>query len=118
MGDDGVLGDGVLTTGSCSIGHNVNIRTGAIISKCVYIEDNVFIGPGVITNHTKHVMGPKAESEKLITLIMRGSVIGSGAHLNAGVTIGENVTVGAGTVVTKDLLEEGTYVGNPARKLK
>lgn len=118
IGNDVIIGDGVITTGGCSIGDNVNIRTGAIISKGTFIECNVFIGPGVLTNHTKHVMGPKAESENLITLIMRGAVIGSGAQLLAGVTIGENVIVGAGSVVTKDLLEEGTYAGNPARRIR
>lgn len=118
LGDDVWLADGVMTTGSCSIGSNTNIRTGAIISKGTYIEQDVFIGPGVITNHTRHVRGPKADSENLITLIMSGAVIGSQASIVAGVTIGEGIVVGAGSVVTKDLLEPGTYVGNPARKLK
>jgi len=45
-------------------------------------------------------------------------VIGSGAKLVAGVTIGPNVIIGAGAVVTRDLLKEGIYVGNPARRLK
>jgi acetyltransferase-like isoleucine patch superfamily enzyme len=118
IGDDVVFADGAMTTGQCSIGHNCNIRTGAIISKGTYLENDVFVGPGVITNHTKRVIGSKADSENLLTLVMRGAVLGSQSSIIAGVTIGESVVVGAGSVVTKDLLEEGTYVGNPARRIK
>lgn len=118
IGDDVWLADGVKTTGPCSIGSNTNIRTGAIVSKGVYIEGDCFIGPNVVTNHTLRVQGPKTESENLLTILMRGCVIGSSAQINAGITIGEDVVVGAGSVVTKDLLEEGVYVGNPARRLK
>jgi len=118
IGDDVWIADGAMTTGPCSIGHNCNIRTGAIISKGTFIECDVFVGPGVITNHTRVVTGPKGDSENLITLLMNGAIIGSQASIIAGVTIGENVVVGGGSVVTKDLLDEGTYVGNPARKIR
>jgi len=118
VGDDVWFADNACTTGPCSIGSNTNIRTGAIISKCTYIEGDCFIGPAVVTNHTKRVTGPKEDSENLLTLIQRGAVIGSSVSIVAGVVIGENVVVGAGSVVTKDLLEEGVYVGNPARRLK
>ena len=100
------------------IGNNVNIRPKAIVSKGVTIEDGVFIGPGVITLHTKHVKGSHGESENLNTIIGKNAVIGAGAILLPGVTIGENVVIGAGAVVTKDCLEPGTYVGNPARRVK
>ena len=118
VGDDVWFADNTCTTGPCSIGSNTNIRTGAIISKGVHIEGDCFIGPNVTTLHTKHVMGPKSESEGLLTLLMRGCVIGGSSSINAGVTIGENVVVGLGSVVTKDLLEEGVYVGNPVRRLR
>lgn len=108
------------TTGLCYLGNNVNVRTGATISKSVIVEDNVFIGPGMMTNHTKHVvhMRPNLEERQLITHIGYGSIIGSMVSMVAGVRIGDNVIIGASAVVTKDVLEPGIYIGNPIRKLK
>ncbi len=51
------------------------------------------------------------------TLVKRGAAIGSGATLLCGITIGERATVGAGSVVTKDVPAGAVVVGNPARVL-
>ncbi len=118
LGKNVVMKDCVVTTGQCWIGDNVDIRTGAIISKGTVIEPNVFIGPGVITNHTKHVFGPFAPDENLMSVIESGAIIGSGVVILAGVRISGDVVIGAGSVVTKDVLEPGVYVGNPLRRLK
>lgn len=122
IGDNCKIGHNVLTTGACWIGNNVNIRPGAIISKGVIIEDWAFIGPGVVTNHTKHVdWGRDIASKQYITYIGFGCIVGSQASLVAGVRIGENSVVGAGSVVTKDLPSNGVYFGNPCvfkRKMK
>lgn len=118
LGNGVRMKDSVVTTGPCWIGDNVDIRTGAIISKGVIIESNVFIGPGVITNHTKRVFGAFSKDENLPTIIEQGAVIGSGVQILAGVRIASGVVVGAGAVVTKDLIEQGIYVGNPARRIK
>lgn len=53
-----------------------------------------------------------------ITRIGFGAVIGSYTNLSAGVQIGDNVIVGYGSVVTKDLLDLGIYFGNPAKFFK
>ena len=50
-------------------------------------------------------------------VIKRGAVISVGCIIIAGVTIGENAIVGAGSVVTKDISESGIYAGNPAKKI-
>lgn len=112
------LADYVKTTGLCIIGNSVTARTGACISKSVIINDKVFLGPGIMTNHTKNVMWQRDLPEvQLITHIGYGAVIGSCASLVAGLTIGDNVVIAAGSNVYKDILEAGIYGGNPMRKI-
>lgn len=117
--NDVTLADYVKTTGVCIIGNGVGARTGACISKSVIINDNAFIGPGIMTNHTKNVMHKRNLKEvQLITRIGYGAVIGSVASLVAGLTIGDNVVIAAGSNVYKDILEAGIYGGNPVKKIK
>jgi len=113
------LADYVKTTGICIIGNGVGARTGACISKSVIINDNVFIGPGIMTNHTKNVMHRRNLKEvQLITRIGYGAVIGSLSSLVAGLTVGDNVVIAAASNVYKDILEAGVYGGNPVKKIK
>lgn len=107
------------TTGICYVGNNVNIRTGSCISKSVIIEDKAFIGAGIMSSHTKYIyhQRPKMPRRQHITRIGYGAVIGSHVNLSAGVRIGDNVIIGYGSVVTKNVLELGIYVGNPLGKL-
>jgi len=119
VASNSIVDDHCITTGACYIGVNVNIRTGAIISVSTIIEDDCFIGPGVITNHTKHVdhARPAVKSNKLLTYISYGSIIGSQASLLAGIHIGPQSIVGGGTVVTKSIEGHGVYVGSPCRRV-
>jgi len=113
------LADYVKTTGICIIGNGVGARTGACISRSVIINDNAFIGPGVMTNHTKNVMHRRNIPEvQLITRIGFGAMIGSMCSLIAGLTIADNVIIAAESNVYKNILEPGVYGGNPIRKLK
>ena len=107
------------TTGICYVGNDVNIRTGSCVSKSVIIEDKTFIGAGIMSSHTKQVyhQRPKMPRRQLITRIGYGVIIGSHTNLSAGLSIGDNVVIGYGSVVTKDILEKGVYVGNPLRRL-
>ena len=120
MADNSILDDHCITTGVCYIGKNVNIRTGAIVSKSTIIEDNVFIGPGVITNHTKHVWHARegqVPKEQLLSYFGYGSIIGSQASILAGVFIGPQSIIGGGSVVVKNVAGHAVYVGSPCRKL-
>jgi acetyltransferase-like isoleucine patch superfamily enzyme len=117
IGNNSVFDDHCISTGACYIGDNVNIRTGAIISRSTIIEDYVFVGPGVITNHTKNVNHGRAntiKSNQLLTYIGYGSILGSQASILAGVFIAPLSIIGGGAVVVKSILEEGVYVGHPA----
>ncbi len=120
MADNSILDDHCITTGACYIGKYVNIRTGAIISKSTILEDYCFVGPGVITNHTKNVVHGREgqlEHEQLLSYIGYGSVLGSQCSLLAGVYIGPQSVIGGGTVVVKDLPGYGVFVGSPARRI-
>jgi UDP-2-acetamido-3-amino-2,3-dideoxy-glucuronate N-acetyltransferase len=119
VGNNTIIDDHCITTGACYIGNNISIRTGAIISKATIIEDYCFIGPGVITNHTKNIThGRNIKNIQLLTYISYGCIIGSQASILAGITIHPQIIIGAGSVIIKDLISPGIYVGSPAKKKK
>ncbi|QEN05684.1 N-acetyltransferase [Thiospirochaeta perfilievii] len=114
---------------NCSIGQNVNIGSKAIIGNGVRIqnnvsvyddvilEDDVFCGPScVFTN----VINPRAfvqrKNEYLETRVKTGASIGANATIVCGVTLGEFSFIGAGSVVTKNVLPYALMYGNPARQ--
>ena len=79
----------------------------------VVIEDDVFIGPGVITLNDKLMGGALAYPR-----ICRGARIGGGSVILPGIVIGENATVGAGSVVTRSVPAKVVVAGNPARIIR
>lgn len=105
------------------IGARCKISSHSFICEGVTLEDEVFIGHGVIfTNDLK----PRATNSKGVpkqtgdwecrpTIVKRGASIGSGSTILAGIIIGENAMIGAGSVVTKDVDPDTTVAGNPAR---
>lgn len=94
----------------CVIGDRVSLQTACHITRGVAIEDDVFVGPGVITLNDKLTGGPLS-----FPRILRGARVGGGSVILPGVTIGRNAVVGAGSVVTRDVPDGATVVGNPAR---
>jgi UDP-2-acetamido-3-amino-2,3-dideoxy-glucuronate N-acetyltransferase len=115
IGDNCKIHSHVWIGAKVKIGNNCKIQSFAFIPDGVTIEDNVFIGPHVcFTNDKKPPSGGK---EWQPILVKRGASIGAGAIILPGITIGENVMVGAGAVVTKDVPDNITVVGNPARPL-
>jgi acetyltransferase-like isoleucine patch superfamily enzyme len=107
------------------IGSACKIQSHTFICDGVTIEDEAFIGHGVMfvndrrpraTNPGGGLQG-EADWELLTTTVERGATIGSGATILGGVRIGAAATVGAGAVVTKDVAPGATVVGNPARPL-
>jgi acetyltransferase-like isoleucine patch superfamily enzyme len=99
------------------IGNNVTVSSHSFICSLVKIEDNVFIGHGVMTINDLHPpsfkrTGSKEHWENIV--IKRGAVIGSNATIFP-VTIGENAKVGAGAVVTRNVPANVTVIGNPAK---
>lgn len=94
----------------CTIGNRVSIQTGCHITRGVVIEDDVFIGPGVVTLNDKLTGGGMTYPR-----IGRGAKIGGGTVILPGVTIGAGAIIGAGSVVSRDVPEGQISLGNPAR---
>ena len=116
IGENCMIGSYVEIQSDVKIGNNVRVQSHSFLCSKVTIEDNVFIGHGVMTiNDIKPPSGDPAKWKT--TLIKKGAVIGSNATL-LPVIIGENAFVGAGAVVTKDVPDNCVVVGNPARILK
>jgi UDP-2-acetamido-3-amino-2,3-dideoxy-glucuronate N-acetyltransferase len=107
------------------IGAACKIQSHSFICDGVRIEDEVFVGHGVVFVNDKHpratdgagALQTEADWELLPTVVERGASIGSGATILGGVRIGAGATVGAGAVVVKDVPAGATVVGNPARPL-
>jgi UDP-2-acetamido-3-amino-2,3-dideoxy-glucuronate N-acetyltransferase len=108
------------------IGKNCKISSHSFLCEGVKVEDNVFIGHGVMfTNDlfpraTNPDGSPQTESDwKVVeTVIKKGASIGSNATILAGIVIGENALIGAGSVVTKNVPANTIVAGVPARIIK
>ena len=109
-----------------SIGKNCKISSHSFVCEGVHIEDNVFVGHGVMfTNDlfpraTNPDGSQQAEVDWILieTFVKKGASIGSNATILCGITIGENSLVGAGSVVTKDVPANTIVAGNPALEIK
>jgi acetyltransferase-like isoleucine patch superfamily enzyme len=114
VGDNVLIGTNSVLDGNCRIGNNVSIQTAAYVTAFTTIEDNVFIGPRVVTTNDKYMF----YGAKLIgPTIRKGARIGANATILPGVIIGENAVVGSGSVVTRNVPSGAVVAGNPARVL-
>jgi len=117
-----IIGKGVYIGLDVVIGDRVKIQNNASIYHGVAIEDGVFIGPHVCLTNDKlpRAITPDgqlkrdADWEVGPILIRYGASIGAGAIILPGVTVGRFALVGAGSVVTRDVVAHGLVVGNPA----
>jgi len=101
------------------VGKNTKIQSHAFLCELVIIGNNCFIGHGVVFINDKFSDGKPAggnEQNWLATNISDRVSIGSNATI-LPISICADVVIGAGSVVTKDIYEPGTYVGNPAKKI-
>ena len=126
IGDGSKIGTFVEVQKGAKIGRRCKISSHSFVCEGVTIEDEVFIGHGVMFTNDLHPratnldgsMQTDADWKCIPTLVKKGAAIGSNATILCGITIGERAIVGAGSVVTKDVPDGATVVGNPARVLK
>ena len=122
IGDGTRIGAFVEIQKNASIGKQCKISSHTFVCEGVTIEDEVFVGHGVMFINDRH---PRATAEGRLqtdadwqvveTRVARGVSIGSGAVIMCGVTIGAGAMIGAGAVVTRDVPDDATVAGVPAR---
>ena len=120
FGDDCFIGPFVEIQENSIIGHRVRIQSHTFICSQVTIGDDVFISHGVIFVNDKFSGGTRANgdySKYSSTTIGNRVLIGSGSTI-LPVKICDDVTVGAGSVVTSNISSPGIYFGNPAKFYK
>ncbi len=108
----------VLVENEVTIGNNVTVKSGVQLWDGVTIEDNVFIGPNVTFTNDLFPRSKNPNWQIQPTIIKKGASIGANATLLCGITIGENVMIGAGSVVTKSIPNGEVWYGNPAKFIK
>jgi acetyltransferase-like isoleucine patch superfamily enzyme len=126
IGDESKIGTFVEIQAGATIGKRVKVSSHTFICEGVTIEDNVFIGHGVmfINDRYPRATTPAGELQTpqdwcvVPTVIKKGASIGSNATILCGVTVGEGAIVGAGSVVTKDVPPNTIVAGNPAKVMR
>lgn len=118
VGEGAVLGQNVFIGNGVRIGAGVKIQNNVSVYAGVEIDDDVFLGPSCVftnVNNPRAFVERKDEFRK--TRVHRGASIGANATVVCGHDVGEYAFVGAGAVVTKDVVPHALMVGTPARRI-
>lgn len=126
IGDETKIGTFVEVQRGVRIGCRVKVSSHSFLCEGVTIEDEVFVGHGVMFINDLYpratvasgALQTEGDWQCIPTLVKRGASIGSNATILCGVTIGERSIVGAGSVVTQDVPDGVIVAGNPARVLR
>lgn len=126
IGDDAKIGTFVEIQKGARVGSRCKISSHTFICEGVTIEDEVFVGHNVTFINDRFPRATNADGTQqtdadwkcIPTVVRKRASIGSGATILCGVEIGEGATIGAGSVVTKDVPAGAVVAGNPARLLR
>ena len=116
IGKNCTIGQNVFIGEEVIIGDHVKIQNNVSLYAGVICEDHVFIGPSVVFTNVRN---PRSEvnrkNEFLQTVVKRGASIGANATIICGNTIGKYAFIGAGSVVTSQVMNYSLVLGNPAK---
>ena len=126
IGDHTKIGPFVEVQRNAMVGRNCKIQSHSFICEGVTIEDEVFVGHGVMFINDRYPRATtdvgvlQAESDWTVvhTTVRKGASIGSNATILCGVTVGEGAIIGVGSVVTKDVPARTVVAGNPAKVIR
>jgi len=118
IGENCNLGQNVVISPNVVLGKNVKVQNNVSIYTGVICEDDVFLGPSMVFTN---VINPRSaiirKDEYKPTFVRKGASIGANATIICGNEIGEYALIGAGAVVTKEILPYALVVGNPSKQI-
>ncbi len=118
IGNSCNIGQNVFIANGVRLGNNVKVQNNVSIYTGVTCEDDVFLGPSMVFTN---VINPRSavirKTEYMETIVGRGATIGANATVVCGNPIGRYAFIGAGSVVTKPVLDYALVVGNPGRQI-
>jgi UDP-2-acetamido-3-amino-2,3-dideoxy-glucuronate N-acetyltransferase len=118
LGEKCNIGQNVVVSPDVVLGNNVKVQNNVSIYTGVICEDDVFLGPSMVFTN---VVNPRSavvrRGQYVKTIVRKGASIGANATIVCGHDIGEYAFIGAGAVVTKEVLPYALVVGNPARQV-
>lgn len=118
LGEKCNIGQNVVVSPDVVLGNNVKVQNNVSIYTGVICEDDVFLGPSMVFTN---VVNPRSavvrRGQYVKTIVKKGVSIGANATIVCGHDIGEYAFIGAGAVVTKEVLPYALVIGNPARQV-
>ncbi len=118
LGENCNLGQNVVISPKVILGNNVKVQNNVSIYTGVICEDDVFLGPSMVFTN---VINPRSaiirKEEYVQTIVKKGASIGANATIVCGNNIGKYAFIGAGAVVTKEVLPFALVVGNPSKQI-
>lgn len=115
IGEGSLIGRASVVDNDVVLGERVRVQTSVYLTAFTLVEDDVFIGPGVVTTNddtmARHAAGEKLQGPTL----RRACRIGGGATITPGIEVGAEAFVAAGSVVTRDVPARAVVMGVPAR---
>lgn len=118
IGENCNIGQNCVISPEVILGNNVKIQNNVSVYTGVICEDDVFLGPSMVfTNVVNPRSGVNRRGQYTKTIVKKGVSIGANATIVCGHDIGEYAFIGAGAVVTKEVLAYALVVGNPAKQI-
>ncbi len=118
IGENCNIGQNVVISPKVVLGNNVKVQNNVSIYTGVICKDDVFLGPSMVFTN---VINPRSaiirKNEYKETIVEKGASIGANATIICGNSIGKYAFIGAGAVVTKEVLPFALVVGNPAKQI-